>query len=299
MIDTLHIELTNRCNLKCPMCPRTRAGIELMSDIHPDAFKNLQLDTFKRIIAVGCLGDALYYRHLRQFFLYAKTINEDIEIHFSTNAVGKSEDWWRKLSLYLPEKHLVVFALDGVDNDILNIYRVGSHYERVVRNMRAFIDGGGKAEWQFILFKHNEHQVDKARELSEKYGAQFALRTSYYYSEDKAPGLRPTRNVSTQMEQSMKIAENKLACRIDKNNEIFVDSFGRILPCCLIATNTIAAEKLTRGMIFNIHKHKIRRCISDYYINGILKMANKSGYCSQRCKVPFESLTLERVKTNE
>ena len=33
MIDTLHIELTNRCNIECVMCPRTRFGIETLSDI--------------------------------------------------------------------------------------------------------------------------------------------------------------------------------------------------------------------------------------------------------------------------
>ena len=295
MIDTLHIELTNRCNINCVMCPRTRFGIETVSDIDPKAFKNLQLDTFKYIIAVGCLGDALYYKHLNQFFLYAKSVNEDIEIHFSTNGIGRDEKWWKKLPLYLPEKHLVVFALDGVDNEILNIYRVGSNYDRVIRNMRAFIDSGGNAEWQFILFKHNEHQVDEARNLAKEYGAVFALRASYYYSEDRESGLRPTIAVRTQMEESMKTPGNELCCRIEKHHEIFVDSFGRIMPCCLIPTNTSTAKKLTRGIIFNIHDYPIRKCISDHYINGILKLAKKSEYCIQRCRVPFEFSSLERT----
>ena len=30
----------------------------------------------------------------------------------------------------------------------------------------SFISAGGRAEWQFIIFKHNEHQVDEAKQLA-------------------------------------------------------------------------------------------------------------------------------------
>lgn len=37
-------------------------------------------------------------------------------------------------------------------------------------NAKAFIDAGGRAEWDYLIFKHNEHQVDEAKELSNKMG---------------------------------------------------------------------------------------------------------------------------------
>jgi MoaA/NifB/PqqE/SkfB family radical SAM enzyme len=299
MISTLHIELTNRCNLKCPTCPRTRFGINEIRDIQTSSYSNLQLDSFNRVLVVGCVGDALYYPHLREFFLYAKTINENIEIIFGTNGIGRDEKWWKKLKLYLPENHKVMFGIDGTDNETLNIYRVGSNYNKVIRNMRAFIDSGGKAEWQFILFRHNEHQLDKARELANEYGATFAMRGSYYYSDHNKAVLRPRSiKVITQMEQSIKKPEGKLICRIEDSKEIFVDCFGRILPCCLIGPNMVEANKITKGIIFNIHKYKIRDCLSPYYVNSLMKMINESKYCKYRCKVPFESIILERTLPN-
>lgn len=300
MITTLHIELTNRCNLKCPICPRTRGGIDKISDISQDAFKNLDLHTFKRMLLIGCLGDSLYYPYLNQFFVYTKSVNKDIELFFGTNGLGRDKKWWSKLHLYLPENHRVIFALDGVDNETLNKYRIGSNYDKVIRNMRSFIDSGGTAEWQFILFKHNEDQVERARELAEEYGAIFALRTSYYYSDHNKNALRPTTmKVSTQAEKSLRMMGGDVVCRIEDSNEIFVDSFGRIMPCCLIAPNIKAASRLSKGIVFNVHKHSLRKCISDYYINRVLDRVKESEYCKLRCKVPFETMILERTKPNE
>jgi MoaA/NifB/PqqE/SkfB family radical SAM enzyme len=294
MIETLNIELTNRCNLKCPMCARTLWGIEKTQDINPKIFKNLQLETFKKILVIGCAGDALYYPYIKQFFLYAKSLNPSIDVMFATNGVGRSVKWWKKFPLYLPDKHCVIFALDGTDNDTLNIYRRGSNYEKVISNMRSFVDSGGTAEWQFILFRHNEHQVDQARDLCEKYSVRFSLRSSYYYATQESFALRPKRDVLTPMEKSMKKSEGRVVCRIENNNEIYVNSDGRVLPCCFVPAKEDEIKTLTRGIVFNINDYPIRKCISDHYINNILKIANKSRHCIDRCRVPFETCKLER-----
>ena len=36
--------------------------------------------------------------------------------------------------------------------------------------MRAFINAGGRARWDFLIFAHNEHQVDEAEALATKWG---------------------------------------------------------------------------------------------------------------------------------
>jgi MoaA/NifB/PqqE/SkfB family radical SAM enzyme len=61
------------------------------------------------------------------------------------------------------------FGFDGLD-DTLHLYRRNVKYNIAMRNARAFIQAGGRAQWNFIVFKHNEHQVEQARTLSEEYG---------------------------------------------------------------------------------------------------------------------------------
>ena len=46
-----------------------------------------------------------------------------------------------------------------------------------MENARAFIDEGGNAAWQYLIFPWNAHQVDEAKELSVEMGfKQFIAR---------------------------------------------------------------------------------------------------------------------------
>ena len=43
-------------------------------------------------------------------------------------------------------------------------------FEKVIENVQAFIGAGGEADWDFLVFKHNRHQIDEAKALSKKLG---------------------------------------------------------------------------------------------------------------------------------
>ena len=43
-------------------------------------------------------------------------------------------------------------------------------FNKVIENAKSYIDAGGRAQWNFIVFKHNEHQVEEAKELSKQLG---------------------------------------------------------------------------------------------------------------------------------
>ena len=39
-----------------------------------------------------------------------------------------------------------------------------------MRNAQYFIEAGGRATWKMIRFKHNEHQIEQAKQLSQTLG---------------------------------------------------------------------------------------------------------------------------------
>jgi len=92
-------------------------------------------------------------------------------------------------------KGKVVFGIDGLE-DTNHIYRRGTVFSVVIKNAKAFIQAGGRAQWDFIVFKHNEHQVEKARKLSKELGFEtFQIkRTSRFYKVlwEKDPALEYT-----------------------------------------------------------------------------------------------------------
>ena len=42
--------------------------------------------------------------------------------------------------------------------------------------MKSFIEAGGRARWDFLVFDFNEQKVDEARKLSEEWGFEKSQR---------------------------------------------------------------------------------------------------------------------------
>lgn len=60
------------------------------------------------------------------------------------------------------------FGIDGMTNEINNLYRVGSNIEKVFTNMRSATEiDNNRVKWDYTIFEWNKHQVDDARRLAE------------------------------------------------------------------------------------------------------------------------------------
>jgi MoaA/NifB/PqqE/SkfB family radical SAM enzyme len=61
------------------------------------------------------------------------------------------------------------FGIDGLE-DTLHLYRKNVKYNNVIANAQAFIRAGGRAQWNFIVFQHNQHQVEQVQQLGRDMG---------------------------------------------------------------------------------------------------------------------------------
>lgn len=175
-IELVHLELTTRCNALCPMCRRTAFG-----GVAPGlAMRDLSLSEIKAIFApdfvrplrqidlCGVHGDPVAARSFNQALAWFRQVNPGLAIEVYTNGALRPARWWADLARGSPMLK-VVFAIDGL-GDTHEIYRRGASFDKVVENARAFIDAGGRAQWDFLVFRHNEHQVDEARRRAGEWG---------------------------------------------------------------------------------------------------------------------------------
>ena len=179
---TFHIELTDKCNAGCPMCPRTDA----MNYCRPDRTRvfnvELGLADFQRhftdefcartdeIIFGGAYGDPLAASELLEITEYLT--ERGVRIATSTNGGLRKPAWWRRLGEAMKRTgSRLELHLDGLA-DTNHLYRVHTRWDRIMANARAYIETGARAEWHFIIFKHNEHQIEEAYKLSKKMGFQ-------------------------------------------------------------------------------------------------------------------------------
>ena len=61
-----------------------------------------------------------------------------------------------------------------------------------MQNAKTYISAGGVAEWKYIIFKHNEHQVNEAEKLANGMGfAKFIKEPSVRHYLDNVGELSP------------------------------------------------------------------------------------------------------------
>jgi MoaA/NifB/PqqE/SkfB family radical SAM enzyme len=117
----------------------------------------------------GNYGDPIAARDTLEVFDYFRQHNSKMSLNMYTNGSAKKPDWWKNLAKVLGKNSYVVFSIDGLE-DTNHLYRQNTVWSKIMENAQAFIDAGGNARWDYIVFAHNEHQVEQAEELSKKMG---------------------------------------------------------------------------------------------------------------------------------
>jgi MoaA/NifB/PqqE/SkfB family radical SAM enzyme len=261
-LKELHLEISNNCQASCPMCSRNVHGGQENPLLK---IQNWTLEEFKTIVSkqvldqlsglyfCGNFGDPILNNSLIEMCQYVTDTSPKQNLRIHTNGSARSSKWWKDLAGALPPMHNVVFALDGLE-DTQAIYRIGTDYHQILKNATEFINAGGTAEWCFITFKHNEHQVDEARRVAEELGfkkftvknsSRFILEPKYDVKDAQGNVLYfiepPTSNKMTFIDKNAidsykKIVENStIECYSEIKKEIYIDAYKNVFPCCWLA----------------------------------------------------------------
>ena len=182
-LRTLMLDYTTKCNALCLRCIRNVDGKYLnknmpIADMPWDIFEKFFKETINyidRIDYCGNFGDPILHPDLIKGINWLRNIDDSsarkqlnrdpLFIEISTNGGVNHPTWWTELATSLNGIGTVTFGIDGLE-DTNEIYRRQVNWKKLMLNVEAFINAGGIADWQFILFEHNIHQLKEAEELS-------------------------------------------------------------------------------------------------------------------------------------
>ena len=274
-IKSIHLEVTQNCQAACPMCDRNCNGEGVNPHIKLD---ELTLEDCKRIFAptfiaqlntmymCGNLGDPIVAKDTLEIFRYFRKHNSQMWLSMNTNAGAKDMQWWAELAQVIGRAGAVIFSVDGL-KDTNHLYRQNVVWDKVETNMKAFIAAGGRARWDYIIFEHNEHQVEEARALAEEWGCEKFIpkKTGRFFSTKKMTGKETHQAINRKGQKTTKLAKPKevkftnkeldkeativkqfgsmleyydnakIKCKVKDNGNIFITAEGLLMPCCWTA----------------------------------------------------------------
>jgi len=238
MPAVVSFELTNNCNLKCPECA---SGSGLMK--RGRGFMDTGL--FKK--AVTELRPYLYYMNLYfqgepmmhpDFFTFL-ILSGEIKTVVSTNGHFLTEENSEKL--VLSPLYKLIVSLDGMDQKAYSEYRRNGDLARVMEGIKNISSARDrfkspmKLELQFLVNRHNEHQIREAGRFAGEMKAQLKLKSMQVIDDQDAGYWMPSnkkyaRYEKTEGKYEIRNSMPSGCLRLWLNPVITWD--GKVLPCC-------------------------------------------------------------------
>ena len=173
-----HFEVSGKCTLKCPRCPRNDAAPV------PWMNKELDLEFFKRTLSpellkthvrritmCGDIGDPIYASEYIDIIDYIKTHNPKIHIYTITNGSYRKESWWKQLAKISNQYDTINFSIDGYDQASNNLYRVGSDWDSIMTGLRIMCqESQAFVYWASILFSFNQDHISRIQQQATEIG---------------------------------------------------------------------------------------------------------------------------------
>ena len=247
-IEWLDIELTSFCNIECKGCFRViskhsdqilnREYINL--DTIRKRFKREMFPSIKIINFCGSVDEPTTHPEFHAVCEYFADWGAHINI--ATNGSTRTVQWWERLAEVLKDtSHAVTWGIDGSD-ELSEVYRQGSNFQKVEQNYRAFNAAGGRSNWQFIVFEHNEHQLEAAKQRAVDEGFR-NFKTIISHRKDTTGGVK-----SAKTEVIDNVPETPyIECKYGKQKRIFINHMGNVIPCCHL--NSKMMEYSVSGII--------------------------------------------------
>jgi MoaA/NifB/PqqE/SkfB family radical SAM enzyme len=263
------------CNALCLGCVRTDAQTFNSKKLSIPDKQYIKFDTFKKILTApefstvaelefcGTIDDPLMHPEFLEFLEFAADYNSSYNVLIHTNASLRNEEYWSRMAKILRrfETHFLKFSIDGLE-DTNHLYRQNTTWTKIMANAQAFIQSGGYAFWQYLIFPWNEHQIMEAKELSIKMGFK-----EFVSRHDRSVATRfgleriqqrkqinrhnnPYRSTVIEINQELSDrVDNPINCNNKNKRMYFIGYDSRLWPCCFLHNGEFNADLGKRDLL--------------------------------------------------
>jgi radical SAM protein with 4Fe4S-binding SPASM domain len=241
---SISFEPTTSCNLRCPECPSGLRAITRPTGMLEKSFFTRTIDEIHREL----IYLIFYFQgepYLNPDFLDMVKYASDKGIytatstnaHYLTDAAAK-----RTVESGLDR---LIISIDGTTQEVYKQYRIGGNIDTVLEGAKNIVKWKKALNsktpfvfFQFLVVKHNEHQIAAIKKMAKEIGVdEVRFKTAQVYDYLTDPNnLIPTIDKYSRYKKNKDgsySAKNKLANRCWKMQHANVITWdGLVVPCC-------------------------------------------------------------------
>lgn len=247
----IEIEVTTRCNMRCTMCEHTYWN-EPIRDMSFEEFKGI-VDQFPKLKWIGLtgIGQSFLNKDFLRMLEYVKAKAVYVELYNTFYFVDK------KISEALIRIGVdrILVSLDGATKETYERIRIGSNFEKVIKNIKHFIWLKKKMDahfpeldFHYIVTKANMREIPQYIEMVHSLGSkgskiQFTMML-HEFEEIKDLFVKVPEEIIQRAEQKAKELEIQLIwnANVPKAKPPlsqclewimpFIFVTGHVIPCC-------------------------------------------------------------------
>jgi MoaA/NifB/PqqE/SkfB family radical SAM enzyme len=212
-----------------------------------------------------------------------------------TNGSSKPSKWWAELNEVLTKGDKITFAIDGLE-DTNHLYRKNAKWPSIMEAVKVLSKRQFLLEWKFIVFKHNQHQINEAKVFSDKLGFDnFRLEHSdrWLGEKDLMPDSKyvdysflQANNILEGQEYTTSINPTCLT-RNKPSNDLYIDAEGNFYPCCWMGTYRYKFKSIfsPKNKKYNISDHTLENILNTDEVKKFFQTTNQFTSAHECCKI--------------
>lgn len=315
--NTIRIEASSICQLKCPVCPQAKGEMGTIGkgylklkdfkkfiDNHP-YFRNIELSNYGEIFLNPELKDIIRYAYIKKINLTARN---------GVNLNTTSEETIESLVKY--QFKAMSISINGATNNTYKIYQREGNFDNVIENIKKINYYKKKynikfpeLQWQFVIFGHNEHELPIAKKMAKELNMRFVTKFNWSptYSPVKNKGFvrrETATGVASRHEYEQKTKIMYLLPCYQLWNSPQINWDGRLLGCCINTwgdfgnaftlglAKCIKSEKYIYAKKMLLDKKGIREDIPCFYCDMYKKLQAAKNPSKMFKKIIFQKLLI-------
>lgn len=241
---SISFEPTTSCNLRCPECPSgLRAFTRPTGMLQKDFFRETIDQLYKDLTYLVFYFQGEPYLNPEFLNMVQFAASRKIYTATSTNAHYLNDANARRTVESGLDR--LIISIDGTTQEVYQQYRVGGNLSKVLEGAANVVRWKKELKsktpfiiFQFLVVRHNEHQIEHVHQLAKQIGVdEVRLKTAQVYDYEHDPNkLIPTINKYSRYKKGK---DGKMQFKGNNQNHCWrlwhdpvISWDGSIVPCC-------------------------------------------------------------------